>query len=113
MKTSRKRRYKEQLNKQIFLKEIVDQVNNIRIGKGKMKETQTIKDIRKEQNSKEKRYIHVCDVQRSVNRQPLKFSQEAQAKSHTKHGQTRCLNINDSIRQGGVLSVLQYQITNG
>ena len=39
-----------------------------------------------------------------------KLNENLTAKINTKHGQTRTIKITDSIRQGGVLSVIQYAI---
>ena len=39
-----------------------------------------------------------------------KLNQNLQAKIRTKYGLTRTIHINDSIRQGGVLSVIQYAL---
>ena len=38
------------------------------------------------------------------------FNSNLRARLNTKHGQTREINITDIIRQGGVLSVIQYAL---
>ena len=37
-----------------------------------------------------------------------KLNEEIEAKVRTKHGLTRTIKIRDSIRQGGILSVIEY-----
>ena len=39
-----------------------------------------------------------------------KLNENLKAKIHTKYGETRAINIKDSIRQVGVLSVAQYAL---